>query len=219
MADGFAAGFLANLESSVLEDIRRRASVHHHRVGDIVVSEADGPWTGIVLSGMARVFLRTSGGRQVTMRHARAGESIGIGAVLGEGAVSAQAVTDCVVMKLDRGHLLRLAEERPAVAMAIARELSVRLIETYREIAIREQGSVRQRLARQLLHLAGVSEPRDLLRLSTSHEELAEAVGSAREVVSRHLERFQVEGMVELERGRITIVEPNSLEIAARRSV
>ncbi len=191
--------------------------MYHHRGGDIIMSDADVAWTGIVLSGMARVFLRTPSGRQVTLRHARPASSIGIGALLGEAAVSAQAVTECEVMRLDAAHVLRLAEQDASLAMAIAREVSARLIETYREMVTREQGSVRQRLARQLLHFAGEVEPpgRPLV-LVLSHEEVADAVGSAREVVSRHLARFQAEQMLTLDRGQITLTDPVRLDQAAK---
>lgn len=216
-ADSLAASFLANVETPLVDAIRHQAVVHHHRSGDIVVSETDGDWTGILLSGMVRVFLRTPAGRQVTLRHARPGGSIGIGALLGEGAVSAQAVTDCAVMRLDHAQVLRLAEEHPSLGIAIAKELSIRLIETYREIVLREQGSLRQRLARQLLHFAGEVDPERPLVLPISHEELADAVGSAREVVSRHLARFRSEEIVALDRGHITLVDPVRLEETARQ--
>lgn len=216
--DSLAGSFLANLEPSLVDAIRQRAVVHHHRGGDILC-ESNGHWTGILLSGMARVFLRTAGGRQVTLRHAQPGGSIGIGALLGEGAVSAQAVTDCTVMRLDHAQVLRLSEEHPSLAIAIARELSTRLIESYREMVIREQGSLRQRLARQLLHFAGEAEdPERPLVLPLSHEDLAEAVGSAREVVSRHLSRFQAEQMLALDRGQITLTDPVRLHQTARQT-
>jgi CRP/FNR family transcriptional regulator len=206
------------VDPSVVDAIRQRAVVHHHPSGSIVVSEDDGKWTGIVLSGMARVFLRTPDGRQVTLRHARAGGSIGIGALLGEGAVSAQAVTDCRVMRLDHGQIARLAEKDPRLALAIAAEVSVRLMETYHEIVVRERGSLRQRLARQLLNLAGEhGQAEQPLVLPMSHEALADAVGSAREVVSRHLARFQSEDIVALDRGRITLIDPLRLDETARR--
>jgi CRP-like cAMP-binding protein len=62
--------FLANLEPRLTDSIRQRAVVHHHPSGDTIVSETEGRWTGIVLSGMARVFLHTETGRQVTIRYA-----------------------------------------------------------------------------------------------------------------------------------------------------
>ena len=216
-AEGIASSFLADVDPSVLEAIRQRAVVHHHRSGDMVVSETEPHWTGIVLAGMARVFLTTKGGRQVTLRHARAGGSIGIGALLGEGTVSAQAVTRCDVLSLDTGQVVRLARENVSLAFAIAEETSLRLMETFREVVIREQGSVRQRLARQLLHFAGQVDPSDPLVLPMSHEEIADAIGSAREVVSRNLARFQADEMLALERGRIRIVDPVRLESTARQ--
>ena len=216
-ANGVAASFLAYLEPSVLDAIRQRGVVHHYRSGDIVVSETEIHWTGIVTAGMARVFLRTPAGRQVTLRHAQAGSSIGIGGLLGAGGVDAQAVTDCTVMWLDHAQVLRLAEQDASLGMAIAKELSVRLFETYHEIVIREQGSLRQRLARQLLHFAGENDPERPLVVPMSHEDLAEAVGSAREVVTRHLSWFQAEQMLALDRGRITLTDPIRLDWTAKQ--
>jgi CRP-like cAMP-binding protein len=214
-ARGLGGSFLAALDAPLTDSIRERAVVHHHPSGDIIVSEADGRWTGIVLSGMARVFLRTEAGRQITIRHARRGATIGIGALLGESSVSAQAVTDCTVMHLDPDHVLRLARAHPALALAIAREVSTVLLETHREIVIREQGSVRQRIARQLLTLGGEFGPEGRLVVPMSHESLADSIGSAREVVTRHLARFQAEGLVVLDRGQITLVDPVGLDDAA----
>lgn len=215
--EGLANSFLSVVDPPALEAIRQRAFVHHHPGGDMIVTESDHHWTGIVLAGMARVFISTTSGRQVTLRHARTGGSIGVGALLGEGTVSAQAVTPCDVLSLDTEHVLRLARENASLAFAIAEETSLRLRETYREMAIREAGSVRQRLARQILHFAGQDDPKDPLALEMSHEEIADAIGSAREVVSRHLARFQAEDMLALERGRIRVVDPIRLDSTARQ--
>ena len=127
--------------------------------GEVFVSETDSQWAGIVLSGVARVFLRTRSGRQVTLRHATAGGSIGVAAVFASGSISAQAITDCDLLRLDTPKLVALAPAHPDLAMAIASELSVRLLETYSEIVIRAQGSIHQRLARELLHLSSVRGP------------------------------------------------------------
>ena len=206
--------FLASVDPRVVDALTRRAVVQHVDAGDVFVSETDSQWAGIVLSGMARVFLRTPSGRQVTLRTATAGGSIGIAAVFASSSISVQAITECDVLRLDTQKLVTLAHAHPDLAMAIARELSVRLIETYREIVIRADGSVHQRLARQLLHLSSVRGPQ-LLAVMMSHSEIADAVGSAREVVTRHLHKFQSDGMLRLERGRITIVDPLRLHETA----
>ena len=128
--------------------------------------------------------------------------------LLDESAVSVQAVTDCAVMQLDHEQVLRLARTYPALALAIASEVTAVLLDTQREIVFREQGSVRQRIARQLLTFAGEFDPEEPLVVPMSHEDLAESVGSAREVVTRHLDRFQAEGIVALDRAQITLVDP-----------
>ena len=80
-ADSLRRSFLAELQPTSVESIRQGAVVHHVVRGDTIVSEGDGPWTGIVLSGLARVYLRTEAGRQVTIRHPRRGDTIGIAAL------------------------------------------------------------------------------------------------------------------------------------------
>ena len=164
---------------------------------------------------MARIFLRTPEGRQVTLRTATAGGSIGIAAVFASSSISAQAITNCALLRLDPQKLVKLAHAHPDLAMALPGELSVRLIETYGEIVIRAHGSVHQRLARQLLHLSSVRGPRLPLAVAMSHSEIADAIGSAREVVTRHLHKFQTDGMLRLERGQVTIVDPLRLHEAA----
>jgi len=217
-AGSLRASFLANLQPALVHSIRQRAVVHQHPRGDTIVSGAEGRWTGIVLSGVARVYLRTEAGRQITIRHPRRGDTIGIAALLGESTVSAQAVTDCAVMQLDADQVLSLARTHPALALAIAREVSAVLFDTQREIVIREQGSVRQRIARQLLTFAGEFDPDEAFVVSMSHEDLADSVGSAREVVTRHLDRFQAEGIVTLDRAQITLLDPAGLHEATKQA-
>jgi CRP/FNR family transcriptional regulator len=214
-ADSLSGSFLGALEPSLTDEIRRGGDLHHYSSGDSIVSEADGRWTGIVLSGLARVFLRTEAGRQVTLRQPRRGATIGIAALLGDTVVSAQAVTDCTILQLDTDQLVRLAATHPDLALAVAREVTAVLAETYHEAVVREQRSVRQRIAHHLLAFGRESGREDPLVVPVSHEELADSIGSAREVVTRHLDRLRAEGLVTLDRGRITVLDPAALDTAA----
>ena len=47
--------------------------------------------------------------------------------------------------------------------------------------------------------------------ITTTHQKLAGELGTAREVVSRHLKRFEEKGWVRLGRGTIQIREPETL--------
>lgn len=69
--------------------------------------------------------------------------------------------------------------------------------------------SMDKRLARFLLE-ESVIEGTQLLKIT--HETIASHLGSAREVVTRMLKYFQSEGMVQLTRGTVTLVDMEKLE-------
>ncbi|MBK5960001.1 Crp/Fnr family transcriptional regulator [Rhodoplanes elegans] len=70
--------------------------------------------------------------------------------------------------------------------------------------------SIPSRLAARLLALAA-----DRKALSITHQQLAAEIGSAREVVSRHLKSFEKRGWVSLARNRIEVRNAASLRSAA----
>ena len=66
------------------------------------------------------------------------------------------------------------------------------------------------RLAAILLDRAG-----DTGQVALTHQDLASAIGSAREVVSRRLDGLRDRGMVDLARGVVTILDRNALRSIA----
>ena len=66
-----------------------------------------------------------------------------------------------------------------------------------------------KRLAHFLLEESALA---DTLSLKITHEGIAGHLGTAREVVTRMLKYFQTEGMVQLNRGTITLTDPEKLE-------
>lgn len=76
------------------------------------------------------------------------------------------------------------------------------------QLQARQTKSLGMRLAEALL--SSTSEQQPLLRMT--HYELASEIGTAREVVSRTLQRFQRQGWVETGRGWIRITRRTELE-------
>jgi CRP/FNR family transcriptional regulator len=66
-----------------------------------------------------------------------------------------------------------------------------------------------KRLANFLMEQSNINET-DLLEIT--HEKIANHLGTAREVVTRMLKYFQSEGMVELNRGAIAIIDKKKLD-------
>ena len=98
------------------------------------------------------------------------------------------------------------------MAYALSQELSRRLDETLQQIAINAFGSVRQRVASQLLELATTKDRSDgRLSAHLSQQELADAVGSVREVVSRALRDLRAAGIVATSTHEVVILDATRL--------
>ena len=105
------------------------------------------------------------------------------------------------------------------VAQAFLSELSERVLSFIWEIPGGAFATVRQRVARHLLDMASerVPEPpsaprsRSELTVNVSQRELAEAVGTAREVVVRVLRELRQDGVVRTGRDQIVIADPDRL--------
>jgi CRP/FNR family transcriptional regulator, cyclic AMP receptor protein len=105
------------------------------------------------------------------------------------------------------------------VAYAFLGELSERVMSFIYEIPGSAFATVRQRVARHLLDLASERVPdcasdrpvRNELVVLQNQQELADAVGTVREVVVRVLRELRQEGIVRTGRDRIVIVDPARL--------
>lgn len=77
--------------------------------------------------------------------------------------------------------------------------------------------SVRQRIAEALLKLTSANNQVD--KIQVSREDLAKMVGTAPESVIRGLSDFKEEGLIEIENGKIKVLQPACLEKVVRWNV
>ncbi len=83
-----------------------------------------------------------------------------------------------------------------------------RLYENLEQAAVNAFGSVRQRVAAHLLDLASArQEPAGRLAARISQQELADAVGSVREVVARVLRELRIAGVIATAADHIVILD------------
>jgi CRP/FNR family transcriptional regulator, cyclic AMP receptor protein len=120
---------------------------------------------------------------------------------------SIQAMTSALVVALRVDTLRALLATDPGVARACAEELTRQLYRAFDDISEQAFRTVRQRLVRQLLLLATPSEGAHLV-VRASQQELADAIGSVREVVTRNLHHLHEEGLVDISRDEVAIVDP-----------
>jgi CRP/FNR family transcriptional regulator len=188
--------------------------------GVTVYTEADTERFGVVVRGLLRVYMHTSDGRQVTVRYVRRGGLLGGPALVGGPApVFVQALTDSAVYFMDVERVKRFARGDAAVAWVLAEESVHRLYDVLEELAGNTFATVRQRVVRHLLDLAA-SRPASDGRLAAlvSQQDLANSVGSVREVVARVLHELRAASLVRTSPGRVEILDPlkMSLELWSR---
>lgn len=209
--DGLRHGFLSTLPAPAAERLLAEAIRISVPAGALIYRDDESPQVIVVVSGLVRVFLSSADGRQVTVRYVRSGDVAGLPLVVGgPGPMSIQAMIGSSVVALRVETLRSMLASEPAVATACAEELTRQLYRALEEISEQTFLSVRQRVARHLLDLASAGEG-DPLVVRLSQHELADEIGSVREVVTRTLHQLREDGLVETSREGIVILDPIGL--------
>ena len=178
--------------------------------GGTVYAEADAERLAVMMHGLLRVYMHAGDGRQVTVRYVREGGLLGVPALIaGPAPVFVQAVTRGTAFFFDVDRVKRAARNDASLAWALAQESVHRLYDILEELAGNTFASVRQRLARHLLDLAtsrqGTSHT---LTALVNQQDLANSVGSVREVVARVLAELRAERLIRTAPGRVEILDP-----------
>jgi len=181
--------------------------------GSVVYREGEPPRLALVVEGLVRVYLTSPDGRQITVRYARPGSILGLAtAVVGPTNVGAQVLTATTILALSVDRVRRLGHSDAEFAWAVADELGQRLTEVLTAFAGSAFDSVRQRIARHLLDLAAEHQEGATLVARVTHQELADAVGTVREVVARVLRDLRELGLIETRRDGIVLLDPAGLD-------
>jgi CRP/FNR family transcriptional regulator, cyclic AMP receptor protein len=207
--DALARSFLADLPVEVAGRLRAEGERADYPAGTTVYRAGSYPRAALVVAGLVRVYLASLEGRQVTVRYARPGDVLGVAMLVGGPAnVGVQAVEPSGLFRISSRTLTAAARRDPRVCWAIAEELNRRLYEALEQTAVNAFGSVRQRVAVHLLDLASAQQhPRGRLVAHVSQQELADAVGSVREVVARVLRDLRVGGIVATSADSVVILD------------
>ncbi len=214
-----AKSHLHALAPDVLEGLLAGAVLTRIPAGSVTHREGEqAAHLELVISGLVRVFVTAPDGRTMTVRYCRPGALIGVASLFAAGfalPAAIQPLVDAEVLRMSPTMARRMAERDVRVALAFLGELSERVMSFIDEIPGGAFATVRQRVSRHLLDLAVQGEPgRDRgteIVVPVSQQELADAVGTVREVVVRVLRELRQEGLVLTERDQIVILHPARL--------
>ncbi len=171
----------------------------------------------IIAQGKIRIFKTSLGGREQVLAVNHPGESIAELPVFDGGPypASAMAIEDSEIAFISRRDFQAYCMEHPEVALKMLAVVGARL---RRLVGIIEELSfttIRQRLISTLLRLAeseGKQTGRGIeFQLPASHQELANQLGTVRELISRNLMRLQAEGLLDVDAREIVVKDLKGL--------
>lgn len=158
----------------------------------------------VVHSGSIRVSLTSAGGKEIVLYRVRPGEiCLQTFTCLAEGReYSAEGIaeTDLEGEIIPQGEYDRRMASDEGFRRAVFTAVAHRFADFEHLVESLAASSIEARLAGALVSLAG-----DRGELSITHDALAAEIGSAREVVSRQLARFERAGLVALSRGKVVL--------------
>jgi CRP/FNR family transcriptional regulator, cyclic AMP receptor protein len=209
---------LANLSEPELHNLAARTVRKLFSEGELIFSEGE-PCNGlhIIARGKVRIFKTSVNGREQVLAVNGPGETVAELPVFDGGPFPAStlAVEDTEIAFISRRDFHGFCIQHPEVALKVLSVVGSRL---RRLVGIIEELSfttIRQRLISVLVKLAqtdGKATSRGVeFFLPSTHQELANQLGTVRELISRNLMRLQAEGLLDVDARQIVVKDLKAL--------
>jgi CRP-like cAMP-binding protein len=202
--------FLALLPEATQRQLLQGSTRINFPAGTIAFRPEDKPLAFLVERGLLRIYRSLADGRQATVAFIHCSELAGGTRIVDAApSVFVQVVVDSTLTILQIARVRALAATDIHVVTAIARHFATQLDDAFRLISIRSLGDVRERLAYDILERACRRQlDAGRLEVRATQTDLADSIGSSREVVGRTIKGMRAAGIVETAHGAIRILEP-----------
>ena len=181
-----------------------------HAAGSVIFHPTSQNRAYLLERGLARGYSTVPDGRQATLTFFHSTELIGGTSIVSHPPpIYVQVVARSTMVTLQLEKVRHLVATENEVLAAVATHLSARIRSAYKLIAVRTLGDIKQRLAYDLLDRACRSQLAvGRLEVRATHADLADSIGSAREVVGRALGGLRSQGIVETAPGLVRVTDP-----------
>ena len=172
----------------------------------------------ILCRGRVKLSICSSDGKTLILKIAEAGEVLGLSAsVSGKPyELTAETLSPCQVNFVKREDFLRFLREHNDVCLRVAEQLSEKYNTACHEIrSLGLSHSAAEKLAKLLLEWSlkngGARQP-DRMKLTLTHEEIAQMIGTSRETVTRLFADFKKRQLIQLKGSTLVIRNRPALE-------
>jgi CRP/FNR family transcriptional regulator, cyclic AMP receptor protein len=202
---------LALLAASVSSQVFERGDTIFHQ-------GSAGSTLYIIVSGQVRIYTISEVGQELTVTIFRTGDFFGEMALL-DGrprSASAKAIRPTHTLVLHRTAFLRTLGECPPIAAAVLEALALRLRQSNVYAEHLTSLSAPCRVVRQLIDLGtryGMADGgATRFDLEVTQDDLASLAGTTRETVNRVLSNLRDQGLIRVERARVSVLNLPALE-------
>ncbi len=198
----------ANLADDDLAAVVDIAMTRTYPKNTLIISEGDtNDSFFVVLSGKLKIFLSDEDGKEIILGMKGPGDYFGEMALFDEQPRSAclMCVEPSKLLTIGADHFKNFLRQNPSVALNSISELCRRvrsLNEQVKDLALK---NVYERLAKTLMQLSEERNGKRVIEQKVTQQDLANMVGSSREMVSRIFNDLIRGGYISKERNQITI--------------
>lgn len=215
-------GYLSDIElfqdlsPREMEELDRITTMSTVKKGKVFYRpEETGEVLFILKKGRVQLYRISPEGKKLVIASLGSGTMFGEMALLGQQMHNtfAEAVEDCLICVMSRKDLERLILNKPQVALRVLDITGRRLRDAEERLENMAFKGIPARLASLLLRLAGEREDNEVVGFT--HQDLAESVGTYRETATQVLNDLKSQGLIDIGRKRISILDPAGLMAVA----
>ncbi|WP_216690941.1 response regulator [Hymenobacter siberiensis] len=197
-----------------LDELADKQKVHAFRKKQDIFQAGDEPLRAyLVRSGRVKTMHSTAAGKELITEFYGPGEFFGYLPLLDGTSHFDTAVTveDTELVYLPQADFMALLLRDPDVSQQFIRLLAGRVRARELQLVGMAYASLRRRVADALLHLHARADADPAAGITITREDLSALVGTPPESLSRTLNEFRQEGLVELTPGNVRLLHPDQL--------
>lgn len=205
----------------VFKDLTRREVEEIDRATTMTTTEAGRVFyapdeTGEVLfllkKGRVQLYRLSPEGKKLVVATLEPGAIFGEMSLVGQGMHNtfAESIEDCTLCVMSRVDVERMILEKPQVALRFMEAMAHRLQHAEQQLEDLAFKSLPTRLASLLLNMAAEKDGQMIVEGYT-HQDLAEMLGTYRETTTQILNDFKAEGLIDIGRKHVAIVDSERL--------
>jgi CRP/FNR family transcriptional regulator len=209
-----------NLTADALTHFNSLGTPTHAPSGARLFGEDEsGDTVFVICSGQVKLSCTSREGKTLILKIAMPGDVLGLSAVISGSRyeVTAETIEPTEIKSIPRNNFLGFLQKHGEASLHSAKVLSNEYKAAFvdaRRLAL--SSSAPGRLASVMLEwgrAASCGKPEMKFNMRLTHEELADMIGSSRETVTRSLNRFKKEGLIEIRGVSVVILSPEKLEL------